>query len=262
MNHSLWPHRLLCRGAGASLALALLVGCSGSDNTTITSPTPAPTTPTVSTSPTLLNGSFVYTASGTNGVDGDYQVAGQFVADGKGNITSAIADYNLGGGVDTAVTMYGTYTVSGSTVTVLLTDGGSASEAYIVSYASSGTSTFSNNDGTGTGTLYPQTTTGTTLAGTYTYSLKGEGEGPVTTSGTFKTAANGMFTGGSATYTDAGVTQTYAANTGFVGVPQSNGRGLATVGGNNFSYYIISPTQLVFMGRDDRALLQGLVTKS
>ncbi len=202
-----------------------------------------------------LSGSYVFTASGTNSSDGDYSVIGSFTADGKGNITSGVADYNLGSGVDENVPLTGTYTVATGTATVTLTDGGSVNDTFITTLVNSGTAQLQGFDGTGSGTLYPQVTSGFTAPGSYSFSLAGEGDGVISGSGTFTAAATGPFTAGSLTFTDAQDAQSYATITGFLGTPETGGRGFANIEGNNLAYYVVGPNNIQMMGLDERILL-------
>jgi len=229
----------------ASAVSVMLTACGGSGSST---PTPAPAP--------QISGSYVFQVSGSSSDDGDYSVLGSFVADGKGNITSAVADYNLGSGIDYNVPLTGTYTVSGGTTTVNLTDGGSVKDSFTTSLAATGTSAPAQNfDGSGSGTVYKQTTSGFTLPGTYSFSVTGEGQGTITGSGQFVAAANGTFSGGNFTFTDAQTSQTYSTVTGFLGTPQTSGRGEAALEGSNLAYYVVGPNQILMLGLNEQNLL-------
>jgi len=231
--------------AGASALAAALVAC-GNGSTSATLP--------LSTS--ALSGSYVFTATGTDATDGDYSVVGSFVADGKGNITSAVADYNLGSGVDDNVPLTGTYTISAGSISVTLTDGGSVKDTFTTAPVNaSGSAGVSNFDGTGSGQLYTQTASGFSPAGTYSFSLSGEGDGTISGSGQFVAAASGAFTSGTLTLSDAQTSQTYSTVTGLLGPAASSGRGFANIEGNNLAYYVIGPKQIQLMGLDARYLL-------
>jgi hypothetical protein len=234
---------LKCAGASA-LAVALIACGSGTTSVTL-----APL------GPSALSGNYVFTATGTNGTDGDYSVVGSFVADGKGNITSGVADYNLGSGVDDNVPLTGSYTVTTGTATVTLMDGGSVKDTFTTTLVNSGTGTVQNFDGSGSGTLYPQVTSGFSPAGTYSFSLSGEGDGTISGSGQFVASASGAFTGGSLTLSDAQTSLTYPAVTGLLGPLAASGRGFANIQGNNLAYYVIGPKQIQLMGLDARYLL-------
>ena len=230
-------------------AAAALCGCGGSASKS--------TTPTAAS----VSGSYVYSITGTDPNDGDYAVVGSFVADGKGGITSAVADYNLGSGIDANVPLTGTYTVSGGVATVNLTDGGAVQDSFTTSLVVSGSSQISSFDGTGSGTLYPQTATGFNPVGAYALTVKGEQQGTVTGSGQVVVGPGDTVTGGTLSYMDGPTLSNYSAVTGFVDPPDSGGRGFASLAGNDLGYYVISPTQVVMIGLDERALLVIPATK-
>ena len=239
--------------SGSLFALSLC-GCGGSSSTaTGTPPTPPPAV--------VSAGSYVFEASGTDGTDGDYFVVGSFVADANGKITSGTADYNLGSGVDKNVTLTGTYTVQGSVATVNLSSADNGFTDTFNTNLGSASAPVTNFDGTGSGMLYQQVTAGFSPAGTYNYTVKGEEDGTVTGSGSFVTNAGGTITSGSSTYTNDDATATATA-TGFVYAPLANGRGVGSVQGIDLAYYVISPTQILAIGLDDRALLMIPATKA
>ena len=206
-------------------------------------------------------GNYVFSASGTDGTDGDYFVVGSFVADGNGNITSGTVDYNLGSGVDKAVPITGKYTFLGNVATVNITSGDAGFSDIFNTNFGQATAPVTNFDGTGSGMLYQQVTTGFSPAGTYSYTVKGEEDGTVTGSGSFVANAGGTITSGSSTYTNGDATATATA-TGFVYAPLANGRGVGSVQGIDLAYYVISPTQILAIGLDDRALLMIPATKA
>ena len=249
--------RNVIRVLGASALALALTACGGSGSNTTTG------TGTGTATVGSLSGNFVFSAVGTDPTDGDYAVAGSFVADGKGNITSGVADYNLGSGVDPDVPLTGTYTVSGTgAVVVNLTDGGSVKDTITTTVVpASGSSPISSFDGTGTGTLYTQVATGFTPAGTYNFTVGGEGNNTVSGSGSVVAGSAGTFTSGSLTYTDGATTNNYTNPSGFVFTPNAIGRGQAALNGDNLSYYVIGPKQVEFIGLDARALLILPATK-
>ncbi len=218
---------------------------------------------TVATIPPVVNaGSYVFTATGTSSVDGDYSVVGSFVADGSGNISSAVADYNLGSGIDANVPLTGTYTLVGNVATITLTNSTKSFTDTFNTNLGNGVSNVQNFDGTGTGMLYPQVTSGFTPAGTYKFSATGEGDGAITGSGTFVANAGGTFTSGSSTFTSSATTLTATTATGFLYTPQSGGRGQGALQGNNLAYYVIGPKQIVAINLDPGSLLVIPATKS
>ncbi len=231
--------------AGSVLSVALTAcGGGGASN-------PATST----TAPRTLSGNYVFSVVGTDPADGDYAVVGSFVADGKGNIASGVADYNLGSGIDQNVALTGTYTLSGSTATVNLTDSLSVKDTFTASLVSSGNAGIQSFDGTGSGVLYPQITAGFSTPGTYSFAVTGEQQGTLSGSGTFVVGSANTFTSGNLTYQDGSTLTNYATLTGFTNPAQKTGRGQAALSGNNLSYYVLSPTQILMLGLDPRALL-------
>lgn len=240
---------LKCLCASALTVLLTACGDSGS-----------PKAPVSGTSD--LSGSYVFQASGSDTNDGDYSVLGSFVADGKGNITSAVADYNLGSGVDDNVPLTGTYTVtSGGAVTITLTDGASVKDSFTATLVGTGSTPLQNFDGSGSGNLFKQTTSGFTPPGNYSFSVTGEGQGTITGSGQFVAGTNGTFTGGNLTLTDAQTSQTYATVTGFLTTPLTSGRGQAALVGSNLAYYVVGPNLILMLGLEEQNLLMIPATK-
>ena len=241
----------IAKCAVASLMAIALAAC-GNNNS------PAPAAPL---GVAFLTGNYVFTATGTDPSDGDYSVVGSFAADGAGHITSGVADYNLGSGVDSNVALTGTYTASGGTASITLMDSGVVKDTFTAALVTSGSTPLSSFDGTGSGTLYPQVTAGYATAGTYSFSIKGEGDGVVSGSGQVVAAASGAFTSGNLTFTDGAASQTYSTVTGLLGPTGAGGRGFANIEGNNLAYYIVGPSQIQMMGIDERYLLTIPATK-
>ncbi len=245
----------------AFVAATCLTGSLTACGNNSTSTTPTSTTLTAN----ALSGRYTFLVTGTNATDGDYSVAGSFTADGKGGISSGVADYSLGSGIDSNVPLTGTYTVSGGVATILLTDSAGLQDSYTTTLFASGgsqvSSVIAKTDGTGTGTLYSPAIGTFTPAGSYTYALKGEGQGVVAVNGSFVAATSGTFSSGSETFTDGKTTISSTATGGFLYPAQANGRGQAAIGGNSFSYYPTSANQVVLIGLDDSALLYGTASK-
>lgn len=229
---------------GTSFLAAVLIACGNSTS---------PSVPTGGVG--ALNGNYVFTVTGTSSVDGDYAVTGSFVADGSGHITSAVADYNLGAGIDDDVPLTGTYTAGPAVATITLTDGFGTQDSFTTTLVASGSAPIENFDGGGSGTLYKQVTSGFSPAGTYSFSVAGEGQGTVTGSGQFVAGTGGTFTSGTLNFTDAQTSQSYSSVTGFLYPPETGGRGQASLEGNNLAYYVIGPNQIQMIGLDERYLL-------
>jgi hypothetical protein len=233
----------------ATMVAGGLTGCSNPGTIVVT--------PTLSS----LKGSYVFSVEGTDPNDGDYAIVGSFVADGQGHITSGVADYNLGSGIDANVKLTGTYAVSPGNTTIILTDGGFVQDTFSTTFPGNSPTPISAYDGNGTGMLYPQVTAGFTPAGSYSFTMSGEEQGNLTGSGSFVAGAGGAFSSGSLTLNNGSAPISYATTTGFLYNPQSGGRGQASIEGNNLAYYVISPTQVAMVGLDDRALLQAMAQK-
>jgi hypothetical protein len=208
-----------------------------------------------------LQGSYVFTASGTDLSDGDYFVGGSFQADGKGNISSGIEDLNLGSGLDSGAQFTGTYIVdSGGNAVVSISDGTGVANFFNVALAKSGSSQITNYNGTGSGTLEPQNTSGFSNMGMFNFSLTGEGEGQITGSGSFTSGAGGSLSG-TENFAEGILMSNNTPIAGVLEMPFDGGRGLATIGSNQFSYYVISPSEIILVGLDEASLIHGTAQK-
>ena len=239
----------------ATLALAGLLAACGSDKSNTASGSNA--TPSVA----QLNGTFVFSANGSDPADGSYFVAGSFTADGKGGLTG-IEDLNLGSGVDSSVPFTGTYQVdSAGTVAVTVSDGTGVPTFFTFPVPSGSGATKVSYDGTGTGTVQAQSTSGFSNVGTFAFTLNGQGEGTVTGSGSFTTNAAGSFTAGTENFSDGPFARNTSALTGTLSPVFNGGRGTAVIGTELFSYYAVSQNQIVLAGLEDTTLIYGTATK-
>jgi len=238
----------------AVLAIAgLFSSCGGGNNNNSQSGNAIPAT--------KLNGTFVFSANGTDPADGSYFVAGSFTADGKGGLTG-IEDLNLGSGVDSNVSFTGTYQVdSAGSVSVTISDGTGVPTFFTFPIPSGSVAAKLSYDGTGSGTVQTQNTSGFTNLGTFAFTLNGQGEGTVTGSGTFTTNAAGSFTAGAENLSDGAFARNNSALNGTLSPMFSGGRGTAVIGADVFSYYAISQTQIVLAGLEDTTLIYGTATK-
>lgn len=208
-----------------------------------------------------LQGSYVFSVTGSDPSDGDYFIAGSFQADGKGNISNGIEDLNLGSGVDSAAPFTGTYQVdSGGNAMVTISDGTGVATFFNAALAKSGSSQISNYDGSGSGTLQPQATTGFSNLGTFSFNLTGEGEGTITGSGSFTSSAGGGLSG-TESFADGILMSNNTPIAGVLGTAFDGGRGLATIGPNQFSYYVVSSNQIILAGLDESSLIHGTAQK-
>lgn len=216
-----------------------------------------------SAKPTLdpLRGSYVFFANGSDPRRGDYFVAGSLTADGRGNLTG-IEDLKRGSMVDSAVELEGTYQLDSSgAVHATLTDGSETIAQLIFTIPAGAAKASFLYDRTGTGTVQRQTTTGFSNVGKFDFKLGGQGEeGEASASGSFTTVATGEISTGSEEFEDGIFSRTTDALTGQLGTQLGRGRGIAIIGLHKFSYYVVSPNQIILAGLDRATSLFGTAT--
>ena len=218
---------------------------------------------TSSAKPSLdpLRGSYVFFASGSDPRKGDYFVAGSLTADGRGNLTG-VEDLKRGSVVDSGVELEGTYQLDSSgAVHATLSDGSETIATLIFRIPGGAAKASFLYDGTGTGTVQRQTTTGFSNVGKFDFKLSGQGEeGEASASGSFTTVATGEISTGSEEFEDGIFSRTTDALTGQLGSQLGRGRGIAIIGLNKFSYYVVSPNQIILAGLDRATSLSGTAT--
>src|SRR5437763_7104700 len=203
---------------GALAMAGLLAACGGNSNKSTSNSNPT-------TGVAQLNGSFAFSANGSDPADGNYFVAGSFTADGKGGLTG-IEDLNLGSGVDSNVPYTGMYQVdSAGSVSVTISDGTGVPTFFTFPIPSGSVAAKLSYDGTGSGTVQAQNTSGFTNLGTFAFTLNGQGEGTVTGSGSFTTNAAGSFTAGAENLSDGAFARNNSALNGTLSPMFSGGRG-------------------------------------
>ena len=209
-----------------------------------------------------LQGSFVFSVSGTDQIDGDFSAAGSFQADGAGKITSGMEDVNFASGVDPGVAISGVYRIDADGHgTVTLNDASGPIDFFEIQLAKNGSAKIVNFDSTGAGgTLEKQDTSSFSQAGSYSFTLSGEEENTITASGSFSADANGNISGGNANFNQGSSSESIAL-TGMMTPTFENGRGQLLLGGNKFSYYVVSGSRLILAGLEDSVLLHGEVKK-
>jgi len=288
-------------------------GCSGASCGTIdstgkyTAPAIVPNPPTITVSATSvadssksgsaavilgsnpnnakLNGRYAFLLQGYDG-DGSAAFAGSFMADGNGNITAGIADFNFSSAifVATNLTFAGIYSVGSDnrgSMTLTLANAGAALSGFtqtlsfaLDSFASgvAGRGRLVEIDGTdirGTGVLAkqdPAAFSTAAITGGYAFGFAGTSSTgfPLVVDGRF-TAGGGSLTAGQINIYGLGVvfngagTPTAALDLPFAGTYQvsANGRGTTVLtftgqdpGFSNFSLYVISATELFFIEVD------------
>lgn len=183
------------------LAFAFLAGCGGS-GTSITNPV-AP--PSGGFGKSSLNGTYVFSVSGTDNGGLAYAIVGSFTANGSGSITAGTVDIN-----DGAFAPIPNSAVSGGTYTVGVDGRGQAQLNtstpfktivldFVLQDSTHGLATEFDNNASGTGTL--DQGTGASPAGSYAFILSGaygsSGASPVplVTVGNFTLGSGGAVSG-------------------------------------------------------------------
>ena len=252
-------------------ALAVLAGCGS--NTKVVPP------PTGGFSNTNLNGTYVFSTSGTDAAGTSIFIAGAFTACGcsAGTISGGTLSYGDGtlGVVSSQTITGGSYkvTVDGRGQAKLLNSSslGNVSLDFVLSSNSGGTVTEYDANGTGSGTLELQTTVAQTdLAGSYAFSLTGAtGNGLLGSAGAFTLDASGNVTvgvqdvSGVNTTTGAASSQEYVISTSSsVLVATGTTPGVAQIidaGGSTFTFdvYPVSAGHLKFVETDGAILSIG-----
>ncbi len=224
-----------------------------------------------------LNGHYAFLLRGYDG-DGSFELAGSFIADGQGNISSGIADYVFTAGLTKlpGATLTGTYSVSSDNrASITMTSMTSRNTTFLTQTFTLALESFNggvanrgrmvevdNEEIWVTGLLARQDPTAFSTAavtGSYAFGFGGTAVSgfPLTTAGRF-TAAGGVITAGLADVYGVGLTESGAGTvipepslsfTGLYDV-SSNGRGTAILNGlpySNFSFYVISADELFFI---------------
>jgi hypothetical protein len=229
-----------------------------------------------------LKGTYAFLVSGYDG-DGAVEMAGSFVADGNGNITSGLSDINFSSDiyVATNLSFSGTYSVGGDNRASMnifeigtnsLRSGFTQAFAFALNSFASGVANrgqiieLDGEEIWATGVLAkqdPAAFSTASVSGDYAFGLSGSSDTG------WPLAANGRFTanGGSIT---AGLSDVYGlglseggqgtviplVNTPFTGSYQvsPNGRGTLALSGStgfsNFSFYVVSPGELFLLEID------------
>jgi hypothetical protein len=242
-------------------AITLMIGAGCGGGSKLTFPTPQGTFTNAN-----LNGSFAFSYIGSD-QGGFLAVAGSFVADGAGHITSGTQDINSGAGISTNVASSGTYLVRSDgrgTITLNSPAGNSTLDFVIVAGGHALVTRFDTR-ATGSGTIDQQTTSAfsnAALAGPFAFSLSGIDAGglPLAIGGVFTSDASGNLTAGLDDSNDNGFVVTNNPITGSIPVA-STGRGTATMntslGTLSFAYYVVDATHLKVVGINNVSILGG-----
>jgi hypothetical protein len=243
----------------ATITLIMVAGCGGGSK--VTFPTPQGTFSNAN-----LNGPFAFSYTGSD-AGGFLAVAGSFVADGAGHITSGTEDINSGVAVSPNAALTGTYLVRADgrgTITLNSPAGNSTLDFVIVAGGHALVTRFDNR-ATGSGTIDQQTTSAfsnAALAGPFAFTLSGIDTGgvPLAVGGVFTSDASGNLIAGIDDSNNNGFVVTNDPMTGSIPVA-STGRGIATVntslGTLSFAYYVVDANHLKVVGTNTLPALGG-----
>jgi hypothetical protein len=221
-----------------------------------------------------LNGHYAMVLQGFDDATGnEFAISASFVADGKGNITSGIADVN-GLAPATGITLNGTYTIgSDNRGTLTLNGSDASSRIFAIAVGSLNSSSiatkaaiveFDDSNGTsghrGSGMAYLQDTTAFALSsvkGPYAFQMAGQENGPGTRMvnvGAFTTDGNGNVTNGVLDSNSGGTigSSTFSGTFSADANTATFGRLSMDVGGAAI-VYIVSASRLLLMTTDTLA---------
>jgi hypothetical protein len=245
---------------GVSL-LGVAVGCGGSSGPSV------PITGSFSNS--SLNGSYVYNLYGFDTNGAQYTEAGVFTADGNGNITSGVDDFNQPGGIGLAEgnALTGRYTIGkDGNGTILFTINGQAGNTFQIAITMVSKSqlymteadTFAN----ASGEANQQTTSAfASPSGTFVFRIHNASSVGSASQVGAMTSTSGNVTG-TVDEIRSGTFSPSATFSGTTTAPDSTGRGMLTFTDSlnitsNYWYYEINSTTYEFMERDTNTLGQG-----
>jgi hypothetical protein len=264
---------LFCLVAGAALWCA---ACNGGANV-------QPPPPTGKYSLGSLSGQYAFITNGeifTNGASTAVSLAriGSFVADGKGNITAGIEDISTNGAPSNAIPITGgSYTVSanGRGVLTLNFQGGSAVDFSIVLTSTSDgllidETSNANQASTGSGNFILQQAAPfalTEVTGTYVFDFTGSDGtqpnplpesfiGEFNVDGATGTIPSGFFDDNdNGNLVSGGMTPgTISQDPGNIPTFSNFGRGIATIAGQNFVFYVIDSKLVRFLSTNKGTL--------
>src|SRR5438270_10177521 len=244
----------------AVITLITLAGCGGGNSINFPPPQGSFTNAN-------LNGPFAFSYIGSD-PGGFLAVAGSFVADGAGHITSGTQDINSGAAVSTNVAASGTYLVrsDGRGTITLNSPAGTSTLDFVIVAGGHALVTRFDNRATGSGTIDQQTTSAfsnAALAGSFAFTLSGidtNAAVPFAIGGVFTSDATGTLTSGLDDSNDNGLVVTNDPITGSIPVA-STGRGTATLntphGALTLAYYVVNANHLQIARTNNLPALGG-----
>jgi hypothetical protein len=251
-------------------ALAVLAGCSSSSSNTATPP------PGGKFSSSNLNGSYAFSAIGTDAVGAPFSLAGNLQANGGGRITGGTLDLNdasLAAPLLAVAITGGSYTVTADGRGQATLNAGQAPVVLDFVLLSNSHALVTRYDGTGTGSGSMDLQSAVTqaqLADSYAFTLGGiDAHGnPFATEGAFTLDSVGNISSGVEDFNDGGLAYPGLTLSGSVTVGMGGAPGTATLTATNsssaapfgtltFDVYAVDATQLKFVEKDTLALLGG-----
>ena len=214
----------------------------------------------------LLQGTYAFLLNVFTQTAGQAAYLGSFVADGNGNITSGVVDFNgvTGGPLNSTVT--GTYSMASTGIgTIILNISGAPQLTLAFDLSSSGNGRIIEYDDTngqgnrGSGVIRKQDTSAFSLSkmtGTYAYGLGGADQGGkrIATAGEFFTDGAGNVTNGLADINDNG-TMTSVTFTGTLSNMDPNSGRVAlkinsSLGPSDAAIYVVTSTEFLYIATD------------
>ena len=210
-----------------------------------------------------FQGQFAFSMAGSN-ASGAFFRAGSFIADGAGKLSAGLEDVNAASCAATnPISFVGTYTISADgrgTMTfadsctpaifsfVLVNN----NQLQITGFDASGTATGQAN------LQDPTFFNASGLINTYVFDFAGvHGSSTLSQIGKFTSDGLGNITGGLRDTNDGGAISSQVPFTGSY-VVNSTGRGTATLGSLDFSFYIVSRGSAKFVGADPQTTVGGV----
>jgi hypothetical protein len=210
-----------------------------------------------------FQGQFAFSMAGRN-ASGAFFRAGSFIADSAGKLSTGLEDVNTASCAATnPISFVGTYMVSADgRGTMTFADGCTPSTfSFILVNNNQLQITGFDTSGTATGQANLQDPTFFNASGlidTYVFDFAGvHGSSALSQIGAFTSDGLGNITGGLRDTNDGGAISSQVPFTGSY-VVNSNGRGTATLGSLNFSFYIVSRGSAKFVGTDSQATVGGV----
>ena len=216
-------------------------------------------TPSGGGNPGLLSGHYAFYLNGFNS-SGAWTLAGSFISDGNGNITSGFVDGNSVTGQPFNTTVSGTYFIAADGLNTLTIQGTSFGPAtYAFGLDSTGNGRIIEYDDTtgqgsrGSGALRKQDPTAFSLSklnGGYVFGMAGvdNSAGRFTDVGVL-TLSNGNITNGACDINDGGIFQTCTFTGSLPAIGTQTGRAVSTIQSNNGTshqaIYVVSASEMV-----------------